>query len=62
MCERAGSDISITISDRAAFEREVCGCFGVMPNFFYSSAAPGLTHPKSRVGYRAGHTLGAGKA
>jgi PAS domain S-box-containing protein len=43
MCERAGSDISITVSDRAAFEREVCGCFGVMPNFFCSSAAPGLT-------------------
>jgi hypothetical protein len=43
MCERAGSDISITVSDRAAFEREVCGCLGVMPNFFCSaSAAPGL--------------------
>ena len=28
---------------RPAFEREVCGCFGVMPNFFCSaSAAPGL--------------------
>src|SRR4029077_7748087 len=28
---------------RASFEREVTGCFGVMPNFFCSdSAAPGL--------------------
>ena len=31
------------IDARAAFEREVSGCFGVMPNFFCSaSAAPGL--------------------
>jgi hypothetical protein len=43
MSERAGSDVAITIDARAAFEREVCGCFGVMPNFFCSaSAAPGL--------------------
>jgi PAS domain S-box-containing protein len=40
MSERASSDIA---GARAAFEREVCGCFGVMPNFFCSaSAAPGL--------------------
>ncbi len=31
------------IGARTAFEREVCSCFGVMPNFFCSaSAAPGL--------------------
>jgi hypothetical protein len=43
MCERAGSDVAITIDARAVFEREVSGCFGVMPNFFCSaSAAPGL--------------------
>jgi PAS domain S-box-containing protein len=31
------------IGARASFEREVLGCFGVMPNFFCSaSAAPGL--------------------
>jgi hypothetical protein len=31
------------IDTRAAFEREVRGCFGVLPNFFCSaSAAPGL--------------------
>jgi PAS domain S-box-containing protein len=43
MSERAGSDVSIAIGARAAFEREVSGCFGVMPNFFCSaSAAPGL--------------------
>jgi PAS domain-containing protein len=39
MSERAGSDVA----GRAAFEREVSCCFGVMPNFFCSaSAAPGL--------------------
>jgi hypothetical protein len=38
-----GSDVAITIGARAAFEREVSGRFGVMPNFFCSaSAAPGL--------------------
>ena len=43
MSERAGSDVAITVGARAAFEREVCGCFGVMPNFFCSaSAAPGI--------------------
>ena len=42
MSERAGSDVAITIAARAAFERDVSGCFGVMPNFFCSaSAAPG---------------------
>jgi hypothetical protein len=31
------------IAGRAAYEREVSGCFGVIPNFFCSaSAAPGL--------------------
>jgi PAS domain S-box-containing protein len=40
MSERAGPDVA---GARAAFEREVSGCFGVMPNFFCSaSAAPGL--------------------
>jgi hypothetical protein len=39
MWERVGSDVIA----RAAFEREVSGCFGVMPSFFCSaSAAPGL--------------------
>jgi hypothetical protein len=43
MSEQAGSDVAITIDARAPFEREVCGRFGVMPNFFCSaSAAPGL--------------------
>ncbi len=43
MPDRAGSDVAITIDARAAFEREVSGCFGIMPNFFCSaSAAPGL--------------------
>ena len=43
MRERAGSDVALTIAARAAFEREVSGCFGVTPNFFCSaSAAPGL--------------------
>jgi PAS domain S-box-containing protein len=43
MSERAASDVPITIGARAAFEREVSGCFGVMPNFFCSAAAaPGL--------------------
>jgi PAS domain S-box-containing protein len=43
MCERAGSEVAITIGASAAFEREVCGRFGVMPNFFCSaSSAPGL--------------------
>ncbi len=31
------------LGGRAIFEREVCGCFGGMPNFFCSaSEAPGL--------------------
>jgi hypothetical protein len=39
MSERAGPNVPT----RATFEREVSGCFGVMPNFFCSaSAAPGL--------------------
>jgi PAS domain S-box-containing protein len=43
MSERAGSDVAITITARAAYEREVSGCFGIMPNFFCAaSAAPGL--------------------
>jgi PAS domain S-box-containing protein len=43
MPDRAGSDVAITVDARAAFEREVSGCFGIMPNFFCSaSAAPGL--------------------
>jgi hypothetical protein len=40
MSERAALDFA---GARAAFEREVSGCFGAMPNFFCSaSAAPGL--------------------
>jgi PAS domain S-box-containing protein len=40
MSGRAGPDVA---GARAAFEREVSGCFGVMPNFFCSaSAATGL--------------------
>jgi PAS domain S-box-containing protein len=43
MSERAGSDVAITITARAAYEREASGCFGIMPNFFCAaSAAPGL--------------------
>jgi hypothetical protein len=43
MSEQAGSDVPIAIGARVAFEREVSGYFGVMPNFFCSaSAAPGL--------------------
>jgi two-component sensor histidine kinase/PAS domain-containing protein len=43
MSEQVGSDVAITIDARAPFEREVCGRFGVMPNFFCSASAdPGL--------------------